>query len=80
MEKDKANNINVGMNGYIVFNEFGDVWMASHSKERLQEFIEQHPWLKLETITPVGHKQDAVKMLKPRALRDLHAKALRLTK
>ncbi len=70
----KIDGLGLAVKGFIAFNKFGDVWMGSHSEERLREFMEQQPWLKLEPeIHPISSRLDEVRIIKPDQLKEKHA-------
>lgn len=67
----------IAIKGFIAFNKFGDIWMGSHDKERLREFINQHPLLTLEPeIYTVSTKISDVRIHRPHYLREKHIEAL----
>ncbi len=76
-KRHRTGGLQLAVTGFIVFNKFGDVWMGSHSKERLQKFIEQQPQLKLEPeIHPISSRLDDVRIIKPEQLKERHADAV----
>ncbi len=76
-KRHKVGDLKLSVQGFIAFGKFGDVWMGSHSKDRLMQFIEQQPQLKLEPeIYVVSTKPEDVRIIKPDQLRDRHADAI----
>ena len=76
-KRHRTGGLQLAVTGFIVFNELGDDWLAAHSKERLEKFMAQQPWLKLEPeIHPISSRLDEIRIIKPDSLKDRHAEAL----
>ena len=77
LDRHKVDGLRTATRGFIVFNKFGDVWMGGHDKDRLQEFIRQHPQLKLEPeIYTVSSKMADVQIKRPAYLQRKHTEKL----
>lgn len=73
----KITGLRFAVKGFIAFGRYGDVWMGSHDADRLQEFIKQHPQLRLEPeIYAVSTKTGDVRIHRPHYLREKHVEAL----
>lgn len=73
----RIDNTRIAIKGFMAFNKFGDAWVGSHNKDRLQNFIEQHPLLKLEPeIYIVSTKTTDIRIHRPHSLREKHVEML----
>lgn len=77
LDRHKVDGLKTAVRGFIIFNKFGDVWMGGHDKDRLREFVRQHPQLKLEPeIYTVSTRIGDVRIHRPDCLHDKHIEKL----